>query len=47
MVDGVQLPSETTATSHGSDMWCLGLYCCAEGSLLARDRFFWATETTQ
>ena len=40
MVDGVQLPSETTATSHGSDMWCLGLYCCAEGSTHARDCFF-------
>jgi len=36
----VQLHSETTATSLGSDMWCLGLYCCAEGAPLARDHFF-------
>jgi len=36
----VQLPSETTAASLDSDMWCLGLCCCAEGSPLARDRFF-------
>jgi hypothetical protein len=40
MVNGVQVRSETTATSLGTDMWCLQLYCCAEGSPFARDRFF-------
>ena len=36
----MQVPSETTATSLGTDMWCLQLYCCTEGSPSARDRFF-------